>query len=114
MKTFGLFDPTNPDHPIQTYEGVLTVLKGTTVTVLGEPEVEDERRVVITEIDPEPGRLLGKLRVNEKDLLVLRAARAGGGAWHVLVQLYVNGWRFGRFGRRREILNNLRASTNHK
>jgi hypothetical protein len=46
MKTFGLFDPGNPDHPIRTYKGVLTVLGGTTVTVLGEPEVEDERRVV--------------------------------------------------------------------
>jgi hypothetical protein len=48
--------PVQPGPPIQTYEGVLTVLKGTTVTVLGEPEVEDERRVVIAEIKLEPIR----------------------------------------------------------
>jgi hypothetical protein len=62
MKTFGLFDPGNPDHPIRTYEGVMTVLEGTTVFVLGEPEVEDERRVVIAQIRLEPGQTVREVK----------------------------------------------------
>jgi hypothetical protein len=62
MKTFGLFASDNPDHPVRTYEGVMTVLKGTTVTVLGEPEVEDERRRVIAEIELEPGQTVREVK----------------------------------------------------
>jgi hypothetical protein len=40
----------------------MTVLKGTTVTVLGEPEVEDERRRVIAEIELEPGQTVREVK----------------------------------------------------
>jgi len=57
-----IFDSGNPDHPVRTYEGVLTVLEGTTVSVLGEPEVEDERRVVIAQIKLEPGQTVREVK----------------------------------------------------
>ena len=47
MKTFGLVEP-GATEPSQTFDGVLTILSGTTVTVYGEPEDgKEERRIVM-------------------------------------------------------------------
>jgi len=53
MKTFGLFQPGSLE-PVQTYRGMVTVLKDETVTVLGEVG-RDFKREIVAVIPLPPG-----------------------------------------------------------
>jgi hypothetical protein len=61
MKTFGLFAP-GASEPFETYQGEITVLKGTTVSVLGEPLPGEEQRAVIAEIALREGETLREVK----------------------------------------------------
>jgi hypothetical protein len=61
MKTFGLFAPGASD-PFETYEGELTVVKDTAVSILGEPLPGEEKRAVIAEIALREGETVRELK----------------------------------------------------
>jgi hypothetical protein len=61
MKTFGLFAP-GASEPFETYEGVVTVLKGTIVSILGEPLPGEEQRAVIAEIALREGETVREVK----------------------------------------------------
>jgi hypothetical protein len=61
MKSFGLFEKGNPE-PLRTFEGVLTVIEGTTGTVYGEPETGKEARKIVAEIPLTPGQSVHELK----------------------------------------------------
>lgn len=63
MKIFGVFAP-GASAPFETYEGVLTVLKGTTVTILGEPEPGQEARAVVVEIGLREGETVREVEAD--------------------------------------------------
>jgi hypothetical protein len=61
MKVFGLFEKGSVD-PIETFEGVLTVIEGKTLRVYGELDPGKEERKLITEIPLMPGQSIHELR----------------------------------------------------
>jgi hypothetical protein len=64
MKSFGLFEKGNPET-LRTFEGVLTVIEGKTVTIYDEPEPGKEGRTVVAEIRLTPGQSVHDLKIQQ-------------------------------------------------
>jgi len=60
MKTYGLFQ-LGETEPVEKFQGVLIVLKGTTVTVLGA-HLRDYKRELIAEIHLVPGQTVREVK----------------------------------------------------
>jgi hypothetical protein len=59
MKLFGLFQPGTPE-PLATYEGIMTVISGSEVTIYGE-RGEDNKRTVVAVVQLQPGQRINKV-----------------------------------------------------